>query len=471
MARLLLVQSLWMEQLGVMSLGAAAREQGHEVALAIGSEKEIVRFARSYKPDVVGFTVLTGFQARWLRVARAIKNELEPAPPVVFGGPHPTFFPQVILEDGVDVACRGEGEGAIIDLLHAVDEGEKDFSGIQNMVVKKGNDFHAAPLRSLANLDELPFPDREISFKYPFIRDDPNVHFMAGRGCPYACSFCFNRKMRELCHGLGPAVRKRSVDNLIDEIDLVHRKWGIKVVYFQDDTFIVDRDWLFSFLENYARRFRLPFYCTVRADLVTTDMAEALKNAGCHRVSFGVESGVEKIRKDILQKNITDDDIRNTASILRRAGIEFQTTNMMGLPGETLADAMRTLELNIEIGADIAWTSIYQPYPGTELAERALSEGRVDKLPDDERIADAHTSSILRQPEIDRVVRLQKFAYLAVKFPSTLPAIRRLIKRDHPTLYYYIHRITYLLFYFKRLTHMSWRRVAREAWVAWRHYR
>ncbi len=460
-----------MEQLGVMSLAAVARANGHEVMLALGSEERIVRVARDFRPDVVGFCVLTGFQTRWLKVARSIKRALDPEPLIIFGGPHPTFFPKVVLEDGVDLVCRGEGEGAMADLLDAVDAGNERFDDIPNLVVKNDFGLRSTPLRPLANLDELPFPNREISFAYPFIRKDPNVHFMAGRGCPYSCSFCFNRSMRELCRELGPPVRMRSVDNLIEEIDGVNRKWGIEVVYFQDDTFVLDRDWLFDFLDRYASCLRLPFYCTVRADLVTADMARALRDAGCYRVSFGVESGVERIRREVLKKNVSDEQIREAASILHDAGITFQTTNMMGLPGETLADAVRTLELNIQIGADIAWTSIYQPYPGTELGDRTLAEGRVDKLPDDERIADAHTSSILRQPEIEEVVRFQKFAYLAVKFPSTLPFILELTRRNHPILYYYIHRITYLLFYFKQITHMSWRRVVHEAWVAWRHYR
>ena len=380
-------------------------------------------------------------------------------------------FPQVVLEEGVDIVCRGEGEGPISDVLDAFDAGDKNFNEVPNLVLKNAVGMKAAPLRPLARPDELPFPDREISYAYPFIRNDPNTHFMAGRGCPYSCSFCFNSRMRKLCHGLGPPYRLRSAGNLIEEIDQVNRSWGIKVVYFQDDTFVLDSNWLYSFLDIYARRFRIPFYCTVRADLMTGEMAKALKDAGCYRVSFGVESGVESIRREVLKKEISDECIRNAAGLLRKAGIPFQTTNMMGLPGERLPDAVRTLELNVEIGADIAWTSIYQPYPGTELGERALAEGRIDRLPDDERIADAHTTSILRQPEIEEIVRLQKLAYVAVKFPRTLPLVLWLVKRDHPTFYYYIHRFTYLLFYFRRLTKMSLRRAIAEAWVAWRHYR
>jgi len=455
----------------VMSVAASARRRGHEVALALGNDDEIIKKARRFRPDVVGFSVLTGFQRRWLSLAGKLKAALDYEPVTLFGGPHPTFYPEIVMDDALDVACRGEGDEAVAELMDAVEAGERKFEGIANLAFKTGEGYRAEPLRPLAEVDKLPFPDREISYEYSFIRHDPNAHFIAGRGCPYSCSFCFNRKFRQLCRGLGPTVRMRSPDNLIEEIAHVNRRWGIKTVYFQDDTFILNKEWLFSFLEQYADKLGLPFFCTVRADLVTPEIAHALKTAGCYRVSFGVESGVESIRREMLKKNITDDEIRETARILHGVGLEFQTTNMMGLPGERLEDAVRTLRLNIEIGADVAWTSLYQPYPGTELGEYALKEGYVDGLPDDERIADAHTASLLKQPDIEKIERLQKFAYMAVKFPGTLPLVLKLIHRDHPGAYYYLHRISYFLFYFRRLTRMNCKRMAREAGLAWKYYR
>lgn len=481
MARVLFIQNLFMEQLGVMSLSAVLKANGHDVRLAIGSDTEIIETAKEYKPHIVGVTVLTGFQKRWARLAIAIKEALKEKPLVVFGGPHPTFFPEIALAEGVDAVCRGEGEGAIVELAGACDAhlnedtlleamskirnlcfGVPTSSGKQKLVVN--------PMRRLEDVDRLPYADREISFSYRFVREDPNVHFLAGRGCPYSCSFCFNKKMRELCDGLGPTVRMRNPQNVIDEIVQVRRRWGIKVVYFQDDTFILNRRWLLQFLDEYRRSIRLPLYCTVRADLVTEEIAFALKEAGCYRVSFGVESGVEKIRNEVLQKKITNDDIKRTAKILKKAGLTFQTTNMMGLPGETLDDAIQTLKLNIEIGTDVAWTSIYQPYPGTELGEKTFKDGYIKDFPDDETIADAHTSSVLNQPEIAQVERLQKLVYLAVKFPKLLPFTKQLTTLNMPRLFYWVHRITYLLFYFRKITKMSLKRTIEEALTAFKYY-
>lgn len=483
MARVLFIQNLFMEQLGVMSLSAVLKANGHDVRLAVGKDAEIVKIAKEYKPHIVGVTVLTGFQKRWVRTARAIKENLKEKPLVIFGGPHPTFFPETALAEGVDAVCRGEGEGAIVELADACDGVRwseeilvETISKVRNLSFSSPTSsgekkLVVNPMRKLEDVNKLPYADREISFAYRFVREDPNVHFLAGRGCPYSCSFCFNKKMRELCEGLGPAVRMRNPANVIDEIMRVSRRWGVKVVYFQDDTFILDRRWLLQFLEEYRRSLRLPLYCTVRADLLTEETAYALKDAGCYRVSFGVESGVERIRNEVLKKKISDEQIKNAAGILEKAGLTFQTTNMMGLPGEKFEDALQTIKLNIEIGADVAWTSIYQPYPGTELGEKTLREGYIKKFPDDETIADAHTASILTQPDIERVERLQKLAYAAVKFPQFVPMIKRLTAFNMPRLFYWIHRITYLLFYFRKITKMSLRRTLAEAGVAFKYYR
>lgn len=483
MARVLFIQNLFMEQLGVMSLSAVLKANGHDVRLAIGNDAEIIKIAREYKPHIIGATVLTGFQRRWARLAKTIKENLKEKPLVVFGGPHPTFFPETVLLEGVDAVCRGEGEGAIVELADACDGAKWNEDILLEAMSKVRNISFSAPassgeqklvvnpMRKLEDVNKLPYPDRGISFAYRFVREDPNVHFLAGRGCPYSCSFCFNKKMRELCEGLGGAVRRRNPENVIDEIEHVHRRWGIKVVYFQDDTFILDRGWLIQFLEEYRRSLKLPLYCTVRADILTEEVAYALKDAGCYRVSFGVESGVEKIRNEVLHKKISDNQIRITAQILKKAGLTFQTTNMMGLPGEKFEDAFQTLKLNIEIGADVAWTSIYQPYPGTELGERTLYEGYIENFPDNETIADAHTASVLNQPDIAKLERLQKLAYMAVKFPTLHPIIRQLANFDMPRLFYWIHRISYLLFYFRKITKMSLKRTIEEAVIAFKYYR
>ncbi len=469
MARLLLVQSLFVEQFGIMTLSAVAKAAGHQVAFAIGSDRHILEKAQKFKPDVVGFSVLTGYQDKYLNLGKQMKRIIDPSPLILFGGPHPTFFPKVVLEDGVDAICVGEGEGAITELLEAVDRGD-DISGIRNLGFEKDGELVCNPMRPLVDLDTVPFPDREIYAEYPVIHESNMVTFMASRGCPYHCSFCFNRKMVGMVRGLGQWVRFRSVDNFMQEIAQVHARHKINFIDFHDDTFILKKDWLFPFLEAYRREFAIPFSCQIRADLLTPEIAKALKDAGCQRVSFGLESGNEELRNLVLKKNLSNKSIKKAAEILRETGIEFFTTNMMGLPGETLEDAFKTLELNIEIGTRCAWTSLFQPFPGTDLAKYCLDNGYLEKPISTGKPVDTHTTSQLSQPDIDKVVRLQKFAYVVLRFPSLLPLVKKLINYDFPTLYFYIHRISYLLLYFRAAYQTTWKETIKHAWIALRHY-
>ncbi len=470
MARILFIQSLFVEQFGIMTLAGVARAKGHDVAVAVGSDSHILSKAQDYKPDVVGFSVLTGYQKRYLKLGRALKQSIKPSPLILFGGPHSSFFPQVVLEDGVDIVCRGEGEGAMLDVLDALDT-NGSFDGIENLVLKKNEKPVFSPMRSLVDLDKVPFPDREIYADYPIIHNTDMVMFMASRGCPYNCSFCFNKDMVRLVKGLGSWVRFRSVDNLIEEIEIVSRNRKIRHIDFHDDTFIVNRKWLFEFLDVYKRKYSIPFICKVRADLIDIDIARALKSAGCSRVSFGLESGDEKLRNLLLKKNVTDKQIRNAAAIFHEVGLPFFTYNMMGLPGERLNEAFKTLELNIEIKAKCAWTSIFQPFPGTQLAEYCLEKGFLKQPISTDEPVDTHTTSLLDQPDIDKVVRLQKFAYIIKRYPSTLRAVKTLINYDFPKIYYMIHRISYLIFYFREEYQTNWFGTLKHAWIAWRHYR
>jgi radical SAM superfamily enzyme YgiQ (UPF0313 family) len=271
--------------------------------------------------------------------------------------------------------------------------------------------------------------------------------------------------------GLGSWVRFRSVDNLIEEIELVQRTKKIRYIDFHDDTFILKRQWLFEFLDAYASKISTPFTCNVRADLLNLDMAKALKKAGCSRVSFGIESGDENLRNLLLKKSLTDDQIRSAAAVLHQVKIPFFTYNMFGLPGERLEDAYKTLALNIEIGTQCAWASVFQPYPGTELADYCLEKGFINKPISTDEPVDTHTTSLLKQPDIDKIVRLQKFVYIAIRFPGALQLIKKLINYNHPTIYYYVHRISYLLLYFRKAYQTNLVGTLKHAWVALRHYR
>jgi anaerobic magnesium-protoporphyrin IX monomethyl ester cyclase len=367
------------EPMGILSLSAVLRRAGHETCLALAERRGFLGCVREFGPDILAYSVTTGFHLYYVGLNRQLKKELEKTGKQVLtliGGPHATFFPDIVESEGVDVICRGEGEAAVVDLADALARGE-DYSGIQNLWVKTSRGIIRNEMRPLlANLDLLPFPDRDLLFSIDrFTRDLPIKIFFTSRGCPYLCTYCFNHRYNSLYEGKGEIVRYRSVNNVLEEIQQVRSKWQLKHLFFLSDTFVLDKAWVHEFSERYSTEVNLPFTCNVRANLVDEQVAADLKKAGCVSVLFGVESGDEYMRNNILKRHLSDQVLVRAAELLRAAGIRLYTQNILALPGETFSQALKTLALNQQLKPAYAWASIFTPYPSNELTEYAIQNG------------------------------------------------------------------------------------------------
>ncbi len=365
------------DPLGIMYLSAALRRAGHEVHFADAAlEPAWMDRAVRLKPGIVGYSALTGSQGFFLDANRALKRRMDFLS--VWGGPHPTFFPEFIEEDGVDVVCVGEGEGAIVDLAGAMDAGA-DTGAIPNLHVKTGSGIARNDPRPLVeDLDSLPLPDRGILERYPEYRCSTTRSVIASRGCPFSCTFCYNARYREMMRGKGRYARHRGVDSVIEECVLRgDDPWTTQII-FKDDLFAHDEGFVAEFADRYAREVRLPFLCNVRADRMTERMAADLARAGARVVHFGVESGSDRVRREILRRHISREDMLNTARWLRERGVKVYTFNIVGIPGETQAEALETLEFNASLRPDMAVFTMFQPYPRTPLGERAVAMGWCD---------------------------------------------------------------------------------------------
>lgn len=364
------------------------------------------------------------------RMAIAIKEKY--AIQTIFGGAHPTFFQNFVKEDGVDYIVRGEGEESTLAILNAIDKNES-LEEIPNIsfVDKEGKTRHN-PLRNLRkHMDEYPYPDRFLYHQLDKKQKRQVRNVITSRGCPFHCSFCFEDAMRELYKNKGKYVRIREIDQVIQECIELKRDTPVEVIYFADDVFGMNRSWLYEFLERYRKEVDLPFICLVRADLVAADEAYAynLAKGGCQSVFFGVESGNEDLRNQVLKKQLDDSQIIKAADLLHKAGITFRTYNILGLPDETLADAFSTVELNIKIKADYPWCSIFAPFPGTELSNYALAKGYLSPTFSVEELDKSFfISSQLEMPHKKEIQNLQKFFQTAVLWPWTFPLIKKLIK-------------------------------------------
>ena len=415
--------------MGVMCLAAYVKSKGHECGILIETEEGGHFYDRicDYRPDAVAFSAMTGFHAHYLKVAERVKGMLRV--PIIFGGPHATFFPEMIIHPAVDAVCRGEGEEALSEFLTAIDSGS-DFSRIPNLWVKHNGEVVKNQVRcGQNNLNQYPPADRTLYYKYKYLRDYPTKPFITGRGCPYLCSFCFNRDFNTLYRGKMDTLRRISPRQVIEEILDCKAKYPLKKIFFNDDIFIAQKDWLEEFSPLYCEKVGLPYACNVRANLVDEERALLLKESGCYLVMWGIESGNEKRRSQILHKNISNEQIRRAAALFRQYGIRMKSFNIMGSPGETLEEAIETVRLNAEVKIDYPWCSILQPYPRTEITRIAQEQG---VLKSDYSLDDLEKSffsrSILHQPDIRRIERLQKLFYLGVKFPRLIPFFKWLTK-------------------------------------------
>jgi len=447
MARICFVQNISYEYLGVMSLSSMLKSDGHETQVFLERGQGIERLVREVMradPTAVAFSCTTGVHRWCLRAAEEFKKSA-PDLLTVFGGAHPTFFPDIVEEPQVDIVCRGEGEEALLELAERIDQ-KSSFSDIRNLWVKAEGRIIQNDVRPLIeNLDRLPFPDRGLYVKrYPFLNRTQKL-FMMGRGCPFSCAYCFNHAFKKLYENKGTFLRLRSAENIIAEIREVKARSRIKTVYFQDDTFGLDKQKTQVFLEKYSQELRLPFICLLRADLADEGIVSRLKKAGCCRVFFGIETGSEKLRNLVLKKKLTDEQIIQAAALLKRCQIRFRTYNMFGLPNESLADALKTVDLNIRIKTDYPWSSLFQPFPGTELAQSAKEQGLLQQ--EDDFDPSFFKRSILRLPEIREIENLHRLFFYAVKMPFLLPFIKKAIKCKLGKCYNLLFLIGYLWSY------------------------
>jgi anaerobic magnesium-protoporphyrin IX monomethyl ester cyclase len=367
------------EPMGILSLSAVLRAQGHHTGLALAERRGFLARVRDFRPDVLAYSVTTGFHGYYLDLNRRVRAYLvgngRPALTLI-GGPHATFFPNMVEIEGVDAICRGEGEGAIVDFANALERGG-DYSRIPNLWVKNGSGIVRNNVRPLIeDLDRIPFPDRDLLFSLDhFTRDSPVKIFFPSRGCPYLCTYCFNHKYNDLYRGNGEIVRYRSVGNVVAEIQEVRAKWPLKHLFFLSDNFILNKEWVGEFAARYRAEIGLPFTCNVRANLVDEGVASDLQRAGCVSVLLGVESGDERLRNDVLKRQMSDAVLLRAGHLLRAADIRLYTQNILALPGETFRQALSTLRLNQSLLPAYAWASIFTPYPSSELTEYAIKNG------------------------------------------------------------------------------------------------
>lgn len=434
------------EWLGIEYLSGVLKRDGHDTRLIFdpGSgdieykfnilEKffdltsDMIRQAKEYRPGLVAFSCLTNLYPWVSKMAGLIKKEMNV--PVIVGGMHPTVLPEYVINNpAIDMICVGEGEEALSELVKSMEGGEIDYS-IKNIWFKKGGRIIRNPSRPLIqDLDSLPFPDKDLFREYGCFCD--RLYVMTGRGCPYQCTYCFNSYYRKTFSAPGCAyVRRRSVDNVMAELEFFKAKYKVKEVFFYDDIFTVNDEWLAGFCRAYKKRVGLPFKALVHPQMIRKESMSLLADAGCIYVDIGIESGSEELRRALLKRSMSNEDIIHTADILREVGIKFCTLNIVGFPTESKEQMWQTYELNKKISPDGTIVSIFYPFPKTELADFSLKNGFLNEN-DYEKICRGEggykEGSLLGNVEAGEAKRLQILIPILTKMPAFLhPLIKKM---------------------------------------------
>ena len=452
---LFIVKEIDNEPQGILLISSVLKQAGHQVSLVVATEQDPVEAALRLRPDVLGYTVYTGPHTWYLELNQRIRAQL-PGVFSIFGGPHPTFFPEMIERDGVDGLCLGEGEYATLDLMNALRRNGDGVTlpdpAIPNWWFKLNGEIVRNGLRPLLTgeeLDALPFSDRELLYAANDQSRRTKIKpFITGRGCPYDCAFCFNKAYSDLYGGYGRRFRRRSPDNVLRELKEVTSRHDVRFVLFMDDTFILQDRWLTEFMTRYKSEITragqpLPFWCQVRANLVTDEKIALFKEAGCVSVSFGLEAGNDRLRNVVLNRNMSREEILGAAEILRRHGITFMTNNMLGLPTGNLETDYETLELNAQCRPAYANVFLFQPYPKTALGEWAYEHGWMMGSFDDlsGSVSDDTVIKFGSDAEKRQIENLQKLFALGVEFPWLRPVIRRLIRLPSNQLYWLVYKL------------------------------
>lgn len=441
---LFVTQQIDYEPQGIMHLSSALKAAGHEVELAIAARRDPVAFARDYQPNVLAYSVITGSQRYYLDLNRRLRAQV-PGVLSVFGGPHPTFFPEMVREEGVDALCRGEGEGALVELVDTLAAaGPGALRDLQNWTFLLDGRVVANPVRPyVEDLDGLPFPDTDLVYeREPVAAHHKIKHFVTGRGCPYNCTYCFNHALGQIYRGRGMRFRQHSVDYVIQHIRRVRSRYPLEFVVFVDDAFVQSREWLAELAGKYPGQVGLPFFCNTRANLVTAEQVRLLKEAGCHSVSMGVEAGSDRIRNDLLKRHMSREQILEAARLIREGGLRLTTTSMIGLPTSTLEDDFETLSLNAQVRPAYAHVFIFQPYPRTELGEFTRDHGWMAGSYDDiGEVAWDHSVLDFDAAHKRGLSVLQSFFAIGVEWPRLVPLLRRLTRLPHNGLFVLLNKL------------------------------
>lgn len=431
------------ESLGIGYLMSMLTHMGHEVDLlfepglddngflnfhslkALNHPQALMDRAVAFQPDLVAIGATTNMWNHASEWATRLKARL--GVPVLVGGHHAQALPEFVLNHpSVDMVCVGEGEIALLDLVTRMAEG-RNYTDVPTLWVKDGTTIHRNDIGPLENhLDRFPFPEKKLWFEYGAFRH--NLEVFTGRGCPFKCTFCNIHYQRELFEDHGDFLRKRTVANVIDELETNLAVYDPRYVSVHDDNFTTNVLWVEEFCEVYRERIGLPWFCFGYPTTIKDRLLTAMKAANCSMIFMGVDSGDEDVRRELMERPMTDELIYSKAEMIHRHGIGTFLSTIYGAPGETAPQMMKTLDMVANIRPTQCSGNVFYPLPKTKLYDRAVELGQLSPAAEDKvRNGESgfHGASILEHPEAELAEMLAVMTPLYVRSP---PWLRRVLR-------------------------------------------
>jgi len=393
------------ESLGARQLCSILKARGHHCSLVFfkefrwgefrhitpREEELLLGLLRDIGPDLVGLSLTSSLVADVaLDLADKIRRSL--GVPVILGGAHPSVAPEECLEHA-DIVCIGEGDGAIADLAEALAAG-RGYHDIPNLWTKANGKIHRNDVRPLSdNLDSLPFVSYGERDSYVIEYDRleqadpatriPMYHTYASRmACPFKCSFCAGVWFRhELYAGKGPVRRYRSVASILAEVKQARaRNPNIEVVQFWDEIFAVraPQGWLDEFCETFPREIGLPYAIWSHPSLINGRRVAQLRKAGLNSVVLGIESGSERVRREIINRGESNKTVLRAAHALHQHGVTVGYDFILDIPWLAEENCRGTFELIMQLPRPLnAGLHSLSFLPRTAITSRALAEGLI----------------------------------------------------------------------------------------------